>query len=219
MKPVTSKGKHNTRETILHALKTTNQAKVEDLAKVANVSPVTVRHHLNAMQADGLIEVSSVRRKVGRPYYVYSLSEAGHELFPRKYIRLTGRLLDELKQRMPEAGVSDLFHSIVQNILKEYKDQLTPMPFEDRLAFLVDLLAEEGFLAHWNKVDGQYQLVEYSCPYYSLAHEHGEICILDKQLIVDVLQTPIQQHSCMVAGDGTCSFTFLPDTIATTDNE
>ena len=89
-----SNSKMSTRDTILHTIKSSQQVNVEELAEVADVSPVTVRHHLNALQADGLIEAESIRRKVGRPYYVYSLSEKGHELFPKRYVRLTSRLLD-----------------------------------------------------------------------------------------------------------------------------
>ncbi|MEZ4516828.1 MAG: DeoR family transcriptional regulator [Chloroflexota bacterium] len=74
--------KQSTREVILHTIKLSPQIAVEALAEAADVSPVTVRHHLNALQADGLIEAESVRRKVGRPYYVYSISERGQELFP-----------------------------------------------------------------------------------------------------------------------------------------
>ena len=131
MKTVTNKGKQSTRDTILHALKSSNQATVEALAEIANVSPVTVRHHLNSLQADGLIEVDSVRRKVGRPYYVYSLSESGHELFPHKYVRLTNRLLDELKATLPPEQVNQLFQGVVQSILEEHKGDLKRCPLRN----------------------------------------------------------------------------------------
>lgn len=75
--------KRSTRDIILHTIKQSPQSTVEELAGAADISPVTVRHHLNALQADGIIETASIRRKVGRPYYVYSLSEKGQELFPR----------------------------------------------------------------------------------------------------------------------------------------
>jgi predicted ArsR family transcriptional regulator len=213
LKPVTSKGKNNTRDIILRALKSSNQAKVEELAEVASVSPVTVRHHLNSLQADNLIEVSSVRRKVGRPYYVYSLSETGHELFPHKYVRLTDRLLDELKERLPAETVSQLFNGIAQAIIEEHKGEFENLPFEGRLSYLVDLLSEEGFLARWERVSDEYRLTEFSCPYYSLADKHEEICILDKELIVSVLQRPLKQHTCMLDGDGGCEFIFAIDSL------
>lgn len=208
---VTGKGKHSTRETILRTLKSNRQAKVGDLAEAADISPVTVRHHLNALQAESLIEVSSVKRKVGRPYYVYSLSEKGHELFPQKYLSLTNRLLVELKLRLPEDAVNDLMDGIVQNIITKHRSKFETLAFEERLTYLVDLLAEEGFLAKWERLNGKYKLTEYSCPYYSLADSHAEICSLDKSLIINVLQTPITQHSCMMDGDSCCEFTFSAD--------
>lgn len=217
VKPVASKGKLNTRDVILRALKASNQAKVEELADVANVSPVTVRHHLNALQADNLIEVSSVRRKVGRPYYVYSLSETGHELFPQKVIRLTDRLLGELKQRLPAGAVAEIFNGIVENIIDEHRGEFEALPFEDRLNYTIGLLSEEGFMASWERSNGEYKLTEFSCPYVSLVDRHSEICGLDKQLIVNILQRPVKQHSCMVAGDSCCEFTFSADGVGPID--
>ena len=70
VKTSSDNGKISTRDTILEAIKQANEATVDDLAKAADVSPVTVRHHLNSLQAEGLLRTHSVRRKVGRPYYV-----------------------------------------------------------------------------------------------------------------------------------------------------
>ncbi len=196
----------STRDIILHAIKTSNQANVEDLALAANVSPVTVRHHIHTLQANGLIEATSVRRKVGRPYYVYSLSEKGQELFPKRYVRLTNRLLEELKSRLPEDVVLDVFSNVVQNLLDEHRGKFEHLPFEKRLDYLVNLLTEEGFISTWKKNGNGYILVEHSCPYISIGRSHDEICTIDKELIVSVLQTPIQQQSCMLQGADCCQF-------------
>jgi predicted ArsR family transcriptional regulator len=209
VKNTPGKKKQNTREVILHAIKLTNQATVEDLAEAANVSPVTVRHHLNALQADGLIEASTVRRKVGRPYYVYSISEQGQELFPKRYVRLTSRLLDELKERLPDAAVTEIFRGVVGRILEEHRGEFEHLPFEARLNYLVGLLADEGFLSSWEKTSDGYRFIEYSCPYLSVGNQHTEVCTFDRELILNVLQTPIQQHTCMLNGQSCCEFTFV----------
>jgi len=214
VKTVISNHKQSTRDVILHTLKSSNQLKVEELAEAADISPVTVRHHLNSLQADGLIEVSSVRRKVGRPFYVYSLSEDGHELFPKKYVHLSNMLLDELKNHMPEEQVNELFGNAVQRIVEEHRDQFEKLPFEARLTYLMDMLADEGFLAKWEKVAGEeYRITEYSCPYLSVGAKHDEVCTLDKELIISVMETPISQQSCMLEGDECCQFTISSQTI------
>lgn len=203
-----NKGKQSTRDLILYTLKTTNRAKVDDLADAADVSPVTVRHHLNTLQADGLIEMTSVRRKVGRPYYIYSLSEKGHEIFPRKYVRLTNRLLDELKDSLPPDTLDTVFNSIAQKIIADHRGKFEHLPFEERVEYLTTLLREEGFIVEWERDEDDYTLVEYSCPYYSVGDQHAEICGLDKDLMISILQTPVEQTQCILHGDDSCKFTF-----------
>jgi DeoR family transcriptional regulator, suf operon transcriptional repressor len=213
VKNITSNPKEkSTREVILQTIKSSIQANVEDLALAAEISPVTVRHHLNSLQADGLIEAASIRRKVGRPYYVYSLSQKGQELFPKRYVRLTSRLLEELKARLPEAIVHEVFKGVVQGVIEEHAGKFEHLPFEQRLDYLVDLLAEEGFLALWEKTADGYRLMEYSCPYLSIGRKHSEICTFDKELILHILQSPVQQHSCMLEGADCCHFTVSADT-------
>ncbi len=208
MKSVTSKDKQSTRDLILHALKASAQSNIESLAEAADVSPVTVRHHLNALQAEGLIEVESVRRKVGRPFYVYTLSEKGNELFPQKYFSLTNRLLEELKDRLPPETVNEIFISLVQRMMEEHAGEFERLPIEERLNYVINLLGSEGFLARWEKRDdGRYQIIEYSCPYISMGQQHNEVCTLDKQLMITVLGTAVEQHSCMLHGDDCCQFT------------
>jgi predicted ArsR family transcriptional regulator len=206
VKLVTNNSKKNTRNVILHTIKLSPQVKIEELAVAADISPVTVRHHLNALQADGLIEVESVRRKVGRPYYVYSLSQQGQELFPQRYFSLTNRLLDELKTRLPENLVNDIFTSVVKSLVEEHKGEFVSLAFEDRLNYVIELLADEGFLARWERTAEGYQIIEYSCPYISVGQKHNEICTFDKELMLTVLEVPIQQHSCMLNGDDCCHF-------------
>lgn len=203
----TNKKKRTTRDIILHSIKMSPQSTVEELAEVADISPVTVRHHLNALLAEGTIEASSVRRKVGRPYYVYSLSERGQELFPKRYVRLTSRLLDEMKGRLPEEIIDEIFSGVVDTVLQEHRGEFESLPLEERLDYLVELLSEEGFLSTWEHAPNGYRLVEYSCPYLSIGSTHVEVCNFDKQLMNGILQLQVHQESCMLHGANCCQFT------------
>ncbi len=203
--------KRTTRDVILHAIKQSPQSKVEELAEAADVSPVTVRHHLNALQADGAIEATSIRRKVGRPYYVYSLSERGHELFPKRYVRLTSRLLDEMKDRLPQEMLDEIFGGVVDNVLQEHRGEFEHLSLEGRFDYLVQLLSDEGFLSTWERTADGYRLVEYSCPYLSISSAHSEVCSFDRQLMSGVLQMHVHQTSCMLNGASCCEFTVEAD--------
>ncbi|MGH2537195.1 MAG: helix-turn-helix transcriptional regulator [Candidatus Promineifilaceae bacterium] len=213
MKTLADNGKLSTRQVILEAIKEANEATVEELAQAAEVSPVTVRHHLNSLQADGLLETRSVRRKVGRPYFVYSLSDKGQELFPQRYLHLSSRLLDELKDRYPPEVVADLLTSVGDRVIDERRGHFEQLDFEQRLNFLVKLLSDEGFRASWEATaEGGYRLTEYSCPYFSIGQRHSEVCLFDRQLIQIVLDTAVERESCVLFGDSCCQFAVtVPD--------
>jgi predicted ArsR family transcriptional regulator len=199
--------KQTTREVIFHTIKASPQIAVDALAEAADVSPVTVRHHLNGLQADGLIESESVRRKVGRPYYVYSISERGQEMFPKRYVRLTSRLLSEMKDRLPDDVIAEVFQGVVDSVLEEHRGEFEHLDMEARLDYLVKILTEEGFLSKWERTENGYTVIEYSCPYLSVGNNHHEICHFDQQLILGILDVPVQQRSCMLSGAACCEFT------------
>ena len=200
------KTRTNTRETILHKIKEQHSTTVEKLAEAADVSPVTVRHHLNALLADGSIEATPVRRSVGRPHMTYSLSEAGEELFPKNYFRLSTLLLEEIRDRFSPDVVTSIFNGVANRIANDNSERFEGLSFEGRLDFLVTLLEEEGFMARWEKNGDGYQLTEYGCPWLSIGEAHSEVCSFDKELINSVLKTRFQQNSCMLKGDPCCQF-------------
>ncbi len=204
------KKQNSTRDIVLRTIKSVSGATVDVLAEAAGVSPVTVRHHVNSLLADGLIESESVRRSVGRPYHIYHLTEAGQELFPKKYFALSNRLLGELKERFSAEVVNDLFQSLVQKIIDEHHHEFEHLDFESRLNYLMHLLADEGFLARWERNGAGYRITEYSCPFLTMGQQHAEICTLDTALIQAVLATEIEQHSCMLNGDDCCQFELVP---------
>lgn len=198
--------KRTTREIILHSIKQTPQSTVEDLAELADISPVTVRHHLNSLLAEGVIEATSIRHKVGRPYFVYSLSPRGQELFPKRFVQLTSRLLDELKGRLPEEAIEQIFEGVVETVLEERRGQFEHLSLEERLDYLTELLSEEGFLSTWEPTTDGYRLVEYSCPYLSIGSTHTEVCNFDRTLINSVLQLEVHQESCILHGANLCQY-------------
>ena len=97
-----------TRDLILRALKTSGGTTVLGLANQVEVSPVTIRHHLSSLQADGLVEATVERRSVGRPHHVFQLTDAGEEVFPRQYLSLTKRLLEQIKSNLDAQTIAHL---------------------------------------------------------------------------------------------------------------
>jgi predicted ArsR family transcriptional regulator len=203
----------STRETILKTLRTQGKCTIKDLAEAAEISPVSVRHHIANLQADNLLSVEESRKGVGRPVHLFSLSEKGAELFPGRYLRLTNRLLEELKGSLPEDKVRELFSSIASSMADRHVDELNGLPFNERLQGLLRLLSEEGFEAEIEQMDDHILIRELSCPYFRIGVSHPEICVIDQTFIANALSVPVERVACLLDGDSLCTFSIQTENL------
>lgn len=189
-------------QTLLHKPKIT----INELAEAVGINPISVRHHITNLQMEGLISADEERHGVGRPRLVYSLTEDGMEKFPTRYLRLTTRLLAQMKESMPGPMVSQLFNQIADDMVSEYESQVKGLSMEERLDFVKDMLAKEGFTVEWEKKGDEYQIHEISCPYYQIGVAHPEVCTVDQDLISKMLAVPANKIECILSGGAHCTY-------------
>jgi predicted ArsR family transcriptional regulator len=196
----------STRDMILRVIRTEGSCTVKGLAEHVGISPVSVRHHIAQLQADGLIAATEVRHGVGRPHHTFSLTEEALELFPSRYFRLISRLITELKSSMSPDKVEALFSQMVTSIAEEFTEEIRHLSLDQRLNRLMDLLTKEGFDASYEKDNDQITIRLYSCPYYHLVQQHPEVDRIDQLLIAKALSLPIERVHCLLDGDSHCAY-------------
>ena len=196
----------STRERILQTLQRQPRTTIIALAEAVGINPISVRHHVTNLQVEGLVSNEEERHGVGRPRLVYFLTEAGNERFPTRYLRLTSRLLDQLKSTMPEPMVSRLFSQMASDMADDYSEQMKGLSMEERLDLTRILLAEEGFNVEWEKAGNQYQIHEITCPYLRIGQNHPEVCTVDQTLISKMLAVPAEKVQCILSGDAHCTY-------------
>lgn len=196
----------STKDRILQTLLRKPKITINDLAEAVGINPISVRHHLTNLQMEGLIAADEERHGVGRPRLVYSLTEDGMEKFPTKYFRLTTRLLTQMKDSMPGPVVANLFSQIAEDMASEYSDQMKGLSMEERLDFVKEMLAQEGFTVEWEKKGSEYQIHEISCPYYQIGVAHPEVCTVDQTLISKMLALPANKVECILDGGTHCTY-------------
>lgn len=196
----------STRERILQSLLNHPRSTISDLSEVVGINAISVRHHLASLQADGLIAAEEERHGVGRPRLVYFLTDSGMEKFPTNYLKLTNRLLDQLKAALPAPVVDKLFTSMAKEMSQTYTSQAKNLSVEEKLNLIKNILAEDGFTMEWEKNENEYQIHEITCPYYQIGQKHPEVCSVDQTMISSILDRPIQKLSCVLRGDNECTF-------------
>lgn len=195
-----------TRNKILQTLLKKPKATIIDLAEAVGINPISVRHHLTNLQMEGLVEGQEERHGVGRPRLVYVLTNEGMEHFPTRYLQLTTRLIAQMKEVMPAGVVSQLFGQVAENLVSQYANDVKGLSMEERLDFVKDLLAQEGFTVEWEKKDNTYQIHETSCPYYQIGMAHPEVCTIDQTLISKMLALPVNKVQCILDGSAHCTY-------------
>ena len=197
----------STRERVLQTLLLRERCTINELAEAVAINPISVRHHINKLQVDRLVGSAEERHGVGRPRRQYFLTEEGRERFPTRYLRLTLRLLDQLKGTLPQPMVSRLFAQMAENLVADYENELDGLPIEERLNLITHLLTGEGFTVDWVKQGDTYQIRESNCPYFHIGQNHPEVCSVDQTLISTVLSVPAEKIKCMLQGDNNCTYT------------
>jgi predicted ArsR family transcriptional regulator len=195
-----------TKDTIIRTLQTRGKCTVKELAEAADVSPVSIRHHLSNLQVDGMIDVEEVRHGVGRPHHLFFLTENALELFPARYYRLTNLILKEIKGSMPDEKVEDLLSSVAKTLAEEYSPHFNGLSVDERIQKLRAFLIEEGFEVEISKEGEKIIIQEISCPYYHVGQSHPEVCTIDQTLIARAFQVPVDRVTCLLDGDTFCKF-------------
>jgi DeoR family suf operon transcriptional repressor len=203
----------STKDRILQTLLRHPKVTINEIAEAVGINPISVRHHLSNLEKEGLIAAEEERHGVGRPRLAYSLTEDGMERFPTKYLRLTTRLLAQMKESMPARAVTQLFSQVAEEMAHEYSNQMKGLTIEERLDFVKDILAQEGFTVEWEKKGKEYQIHEITCPYYQIGIAHPEVCTVDQTLISKMLALPANKVQCILDGGSHCTYVVQPATV------
>lgn len=180
-----------TRQTILNILRRRRQATVGELTTELGLAPATIRRHLDILTRDAHVEVTQVRRQTGRPHYLFSLSDAGEDLFPKHYVEMTCSLIEEIVGLAPEetAGrsgseLADLvFEKMAHRIAQRIGPRIHGSTLAERLQPTTEALVEEGILFDVEQADGGYLLVGHGCPCPRVAKGRERLCVTHQRLL------------------------------------
>lgn len=194
-----------TRHLILEILKTRGHATVDGLADALQLTPMTVRHHLGILEERGLVIAEVERGRVGRPHYVYRLTPAADELFPRAYHLLAERVLTKIKEQYGVDEARAILQAVALDLAAAHADEVADKSLAERLVRVEDIMAAEGFRVRL--ADGQQAAVEVcNCAYRHVAAQHPEVCELDHALMEGLIGQPLARVKHAPAGDDCCRF-------------
>jgi predicted ArsR family transcriptional regulator len=196
----------STRERVLQSLLAHPRSTITELGEKVGINSISVRHHISSLLIEGLIVAEEERHGVGRPRQVYYLTESGSERFPTNYLRLTTKILDQMKSTLPAPVVDKLFTEIALDMSANYQELAQNLTMEEKLNLIKTLLSREGFTVDWEKAGDEYMIHEISCPYFHVGQNHPEVCKVDQTMISSILSIPVEKINCLLLGNDHCTY-------------
>ena len=201
-----------TRGQILTSIKVNGSMTADTLARELSISPVAVRQHLAALEAEGYITTAVERRGLGRPVHRYSVTEGGDETFPRSYDRVANELLDELRLSGGEAAVEAVFAARSERLQSATLVRIHGKPLCDRVEEAARFQSEYGFMAETQKDGDELLLIEHNCAICKLAKQNPIACKHELQMIQRMMGDGVRvvRERYILEGDPTCTYRITP---------
>lgn len=198
----------STKDEILHLLKKYKKLSVVELEGYLDITGMAVRRHLNNLENERLIQSKTIKRTMGRPVQVYSLSRNGEEQFPKSYANITVEFLEDIEEVNGKAMIDQLFQNRERRLEKKYGDQIADNELRNRVEKLAVIQNENGYMVEWTEnEDGNYELIEYNCPIFEVARKYPKACSCEHSLFRKVLKTDdVEQVCCMSKGGDHCKY-------------
>jgi len=205
-----------TRRQIIEYLKKKRRATVNELAQHLGLSPMGVRQHLMVLEHQDLVGSTEVRRGTGgRPHAVYSLTDLGNEVFPKRYHQLADTVLEVLEVLEGEEKVNQVLEKVAEKWATPYSSRLANLPLDETMTEFARLMAEDGRPINLEKVEDGYYFYALFCPFHRVAQKHHEMCKMDTHFLSKALGHEVEMIGCEIRGNDSCAFFVSADGIAT----
>jgi predicted ArsR family transcriptional regulator len=194
----------NTRGRILALLRGASRT-VNEVAATLKLTDNAVRVQLVALERDGLVQQSGMRRGVRKPHYTYTLTPVAEQFFPKAYDILLNQVLQVLQQRLPPEEMEETLREVGRNLALHISPKQADN-LEERVQATVRLLGELGGLAEMEQQNDQFVIHGASCPFAAVVADHPQVCSMVETLVAEITKASVQER-CSRGETTQCYFT------------
>ena len=196
-----------TREKIIMLLKKNGPMPIEELSKVLKITSMGIRQHLLSLERKGLIDYVTKKQGIGRPAFLYKLTDTADDLFPKSYHNFIIDTLKDIERNEGREKVDELFKWRRMRLIKDTRDMLSEKKdFNEKVYGLKDMLESKGYFVELNEDNDSFILKEFNCPIFQVASEFKEACTHELQFYKEVLGKEVKRYECMSDGNVSCTY-------------
>ncbi|EOQ19224.1 DeoR family transcriptional regulator [Bacillus cereus VDM021] len=198
-----------TKEEIVQLLKINGEKTVASLAESLEITEMAVRRHLSKLEKEEIIQSKMVRQHVGRPTYLYGLSQKGEDSFPKDYKQFALEVLEDLES----IGDETLVNAILKARTNRMEEQLQKrMSSQDnvlqKLREVAAIQEKNGYMVQVKQEgENSYILQKQNCPLKAVAEKYPQLCLEEENMYKRLFSDKnVKVLSNMCNGDCHCSY-------------
>ena len=218
-RPARPEHDETTRSRVLSLVLAHGPVSAAQIAKDLKLTPAAVRRHLDALEAEHIIEVSLVRSVpggAGRPARRYVVAPQGHDQLGNDYLNIALRALSSLGNAGGDLALHDFVAEWIRSLTEKYRPAVEAAgpDVEDRLNALTAAMSRDGFAASHTTVTPRgpggvslrsAQLCQGHCPVREIATAYPQFCDQETDMIAHLLGVDVRRLSTMPAGAHVCT--------------
>ncbi len=203
---------------ILNILTLHGAVDLETLSERLGLKPITLRHHIKALETANLIETAEAgRTAVGRPKQTYRLAEQYINLtFPkRQYELLAQHLLEDKIEKDGLEGASSTFRSMGAKMAKRMMTNLSSLydverwNFDNLTRYVVPELERLGSRPVVNKSSKELVIKTTNCIFFEFSKAYPKVVCEGHKAFLETFahalgECVVSREACLAEGDDQC---------------
>jgi predicted ArsR family transcriptional regulator len=178
---------------------------VNDLAEALTLTDNAVRAQLTALERDGLVRKSGVRRGLRKPHQEYELTPEAEQLFPKPYAPVLRELLATLKERLPPETVEEALRQVGTRLGAGMPAPAGREPgLERRVQEAAAMLGELGGLPRIERSNGGFVIRSACCPLAAVSAVYPEVCRVGQALVAQVVGVSVRERCVRIPSPQCC---------------
>jgi predicted ArsR family transcriptional regulator len=229
--PTMSHSERDTRARVARLILEHGPITASGLGQRVGLTPAAIRRHLDALLAEGMIEVRRAvpraQRGRGRPAKLFAITDDGRNAFVHAYDDLATSALRFLAEAAGEHAVAEFARRQIADLERRLRPVVHAAPPQQRVRVLAEALSGDGYAASASTAPrprgepgggqpgggqpggteqgGGAQLCQHHCPVAHVAAEFPQLCEAETEAFGRLLGTPVQRLATIAHGDGVCT--------------
>jgi predicted ArsR family transcriptional regulator len=196
-----------TRQRIIKLINREGQLTVTDLSRELAITPMAVRQHLLSLERKGIVVYETKKYGIGRPVFVYKLTDKAKSSFPKVYERFTLEVLRIIEETEGRERLEKIFKVRKKNMQAKLEHAFADTSsLPEKIYRLARVLDSDGCMTEVKEHPSEYHLTKYNCVLSGVTSKYPELCKHELDLYKNVFGKKVVREQCQRIGQPSCIY-------------